>query len=66
MKDRENLFSDSDVKNEMGEDKELTDIIDTLAEEIIETLAEETVSKYYPLETEETQCPNPRWILLIN
>ena len=60
MKDRENLFSDSDVENEMGEDKELTDIIDTLAEEIIETLAEETVSKYYPLETEETQCPNPQ------
>ena len=60
MKDRENLFSDSDVENEMGEDKELMDIIDTLEEEIIETLAEETVSKYYPLETEETQCPNPR------
>ena len=52
MKDRENLFSDSDVENEMGENKELTDIIDTLAEE--------TVSKYYPLETEETQCPYPR------
>ena len=64
MKDREILFSDSDVENEMDEDKELTDIIDTLAEEIIETLAEETVSKYYPLETnqerEEAQCPNPR------
>ena len=60
MKDREILFSDSDVENEMDEDKELTDIIDTLAEEIIETLAEETVSKYYPLETEETQCPNPQ------
>ena len=60
MKEREILFSDSDVKNKMDEDKELTDIIDTLTEEIIETLAEETVSKYYPLETEETQCPNPR------
>ena len=60
MKDREILFSDSDVENEMDEDKELMDIIDTLAEEIIETLAEETVSKYYPLETGETQCPNPR------
>ena len=64
MKDREILFSDSDVENEMDEDTELTDIIDTLAEEIIETLAEETVSKYYVLETneerEEAQCHNPR------
>ena len=64
MKDREIMFSDSDVENEIDGDKELTDIIDTLAEEIIETLAEETVSKYYPLETneerEEAQCPNPR------
>ena len=63
MKDREIMFSDSDVENEIDGDKELTDIIDTLAEEIIETLAEETVSKYYPLETneerEEAQCPNP-------
>ena len=63
MKDREILFSDSDVENEMDEDKELTDIIDSLAEEIIKTLAEETVSKYYALETneerEEAQCRNP-------
>ena len=50
MKDREILFSDSDVENEMDEDKELTDLIDSLAEEIIETLAEETVSKYDALE----------------
>ena len=64
MKDREIVFSDSDVENEIDGDKELTDIIDTLTEETIETLAEETVSKYYPFETneerEETQCPNPR------
>ena len=64
MKDREILFSDSDVENEIDEDKELKHIIDTLAEEIIETLAEETVSRYYALETnkerEEAQCPNPR------
>ena len=53
MKDREILFSDSDVENEMDEDTELTDIINNLAEEIIETLAEETVSKYYALETNE-------------
>ena len=63
MKDREILFSDSDVENEMDEDKELTHIIDSLAEEIIKTLAEETVSKYYALETneerEEAQCRNP-------
>ena len=62
MKDREILFSDSDVENEMDEDTELTDIINNLAEEIIETLAEETVSKYYALETneerEEAQCLN--------
>ena len=63
MKDREILFSDSDVENESDEDTELTDIINNLAEEIIETLAEETVSKYYALETnqerEEAQCFNP-------
>ena len=63
MKDREILFSDSDVENEIDEDTELTDIINNLAEEIIETLAEETVSKYYALETnqerEEAQCLNP-------
>ena len=52
MKDIENLFSDSDVENEI-EDKELTDVIDSLAEEIIETLAEETVSKYHTLRTNE-------------
>ena len=64
MKDREIMFSDSDVENEFDGDNELTDIIDTLAEEIIETLAEETVSKYYALETneerEEAQSHNPR------
>ena len=64
------MFSDSDVENEIDGDKELTDIIDTLAEEIIETLAEETVSKYYPLETnEEREEHNVLiliWILLIN
>ena len=38
MKDREILFSDSDVENEMDEDTELTDIINNLAEEIIELL----------------------------
>ena len=63
MKDREILFSDSDVENEIDEDKELKHIIDTLAEEIIETLAEETVSRYYALEAneerEEAQCHNP-------
>ena len=63
MNDREILFSDSDVENEIDEDKELKHIIDTLAEEIIETLAEETVSRYYALETneerEEAQCRNP-------
>ena len=63
MKDREILFNDSDVENEMDEDTELTDIINNLAEEIIETLAEETVSKYYALETnqerKEAQCLNP-------
>ena len=65
MTDRENLFSDidSDVENQMDGDTDLTDIINTLADEIIETLAEETVSKYYGIEgneeKKEGQTRNP-------
>ena len=55
MTDRENLFSDidSDLENPTDGDTDLTDIINTLADEIIETLAEETVSKYYGIEENE-------------
>ena len=64
MTDRENLFSDidSDVENQTDGDTDLTDIINTLADEIIETLAEETVSKYYGIEgneKKEGQTRNP-------
>ena len=64
MTDRENLFSDidSDVENQTDGDADLTDIINTLADEIIETLAEETVSKYYGIEgneKKEGQTRNP-------
>ena len=64
MTDRENLFSDidSDVENQMDGDTDLTDIINTLADEIIKTLAEETVSKYYGIEgneKKEGQIGNP-------
>ena len=64
MTDRENLFSDidSDVENQTDGDTDLTDIINTLADEIIETLAEETVSKYYGIEgneKKEGQTGNP-------
>ena len=64
MTDRENLFSDidSDLENQTDGDTDLTDIINTLADEIIETLAEETVSKYYGIEgneKKEGQTRNP-------
>ena len=64
MTDRENLFSDidSDVENQTDGDTDLTDIINTLADEIIKTLAEETVSKYYGIEgneKKEGQTRNP-------
>ena len=60
------MFSDidSDVENQTDGDTDLTDIINTLADEIIETLAEETVSKYYGIERNEKKKKDRLVILL--